>query len=405
MAVAVVSEQPDEAPASPAASEDGVERKAVAQTESGRDNLPAQPEVAPESDSEQEDEIRPGSLRMDSRVGEELYGAQFSATYSHLNIRGVNALGNNNTIRVISYEGQPPAKPIMRDLVGVIDLLKVYAGAAADEELGAILGGRSTACLAGRPNTGRFSTACVALARRHSADHVHEVLLPAEVGPEVLHRAADSLMEGHGYVLRLPGDGHVEAMRRLADVFRRRSASLLLQGCSGLARRRPAKRGGTAPAPRPGGGLPWHLRHQLRDHWELTAEKSAWHVVRYLQQGDLERALQSTYGPREVVPIARDVAERHPADDETLAQILRSSQPRRRARAAEILRSDGAGDGRRPRRADQHERAFRIAYAVFASHPLHYVFEAASLLLEEIDGGPSGRTGVGWRCSIQCPSC
>ncbi|MFR9777783.1 hypothetical protein ACL02O_17225 [Micromonospora sp. MS34] len=370
----------------PAPSEGDVEHKAVALHESGSDGPPGQPERLPESDTEQQDEVSPDSLRMDPRVGEELYGAQFSAIYSDVNVRGVNALGNNNTIHVINYKDQPSAKPVIRDLVGVPELVKVYAEASADKELGEKLGERSTACLTGRPNTGRFSTACVALARRHSADRVHEVLLPADVGPEVLHRTAGSLMEGHGYVLRLPGDGPGQVMRLLADVFRRRSASLLLikdeDSRAGVPHSAEVQHRG----PDPLAVFRAHLRHHLRYQRRLTAEESDRHVDRYLDNSDLVQALQSTYGPREVVPVARALGDHHPAHDDVFTEILRLSQPRRRAYAAKILRSDAGGGAQRQRRADQHERAFRIAYAVFARQPLHYVFEAAGLLLEEIDG-------------------
>ncbi|MBQ1052150.1 hypothetical protein KBX50_27300 [Micromonospora sp. C51] len=345
-------------------------------------------EAAPEPDIDPQEHITPGSLRMDPQVGEELYGTQLSAAYSRINARGVNALGNNNTIHVVNNAGEPMAKPVIRNLVGVPDLLAVYAETAADGELGDKLDHRSTACLAGRPHTGRFSTACVALARRHGPDRVHEILLPGDVAPEVLSRAGDSIEEDHGYVLRLPGNRHSHVMRLLADLFRRRSASLL------LIRHDDSRAGVRHSAevqhqrPEPLAVFRAHLGHHLRDRLTLTAEESAELIRGYLRHSGLVQALTSSYGPREVVPIAEAVGQGHPADEDTLAEIIQSSQPRRRARAAEILDSDagGATASRRPRRADQHERTFRIAYAVFARQPLHYVFEAAALLLEEIDG-------------------
>ncbi|MGX7669198.1 hypothetical protein [Plantactinospora sp. DSM 117369] len=354
-----------------------------------------------EPEADPQEEIVPDSLRIDPRVGEELYGTQFSAAYSRINARGVNALGNNNTIHVVNNTGQPSANPVIRDLVGVSDLLAVYAETAADEELGEKLGQRSTACLAGRPHTGRFSTACVALARRHGRNRVHEILLPGDVAPEVLHRAGDSIKEDHGYVLRLPGNRHGQVMRLLADLFRRRSASLLLI-------RHDDSRTGVRPSaevqhqrPAPLTVFRAHLGRHLRDKLRLTDEESITFTRGYLHHSDLVDALRGSYGPREVVPIAEAVGQSHPADESTLAEILRRSQPRRRARAAEILRSDVGGASRRPRRADQHERAFRIAYAVFAWQPLHYAFEAAGLLLEEIDGQAKR---VDWgRMALQYP--
>ncbi|MFF0656444.1 hypothetical protein [Micromonospora tulbaghiae] len=323
--------RPDDA-ATPMPTEADLEPADIESPDSGPDGPPERPEDLAESDTDQKDELPPDSLRMDPRVGEELYGTQFSATYSDVNVRGVNALGNNNTIHVINYKDQPSAKPVIRDLVGLPDLVKVYAEAVADKDLGEKLGERSTACLAGRPNTGRFSTACVALARRHGADQVHEVLLPADVGPEVLHRAAGSLMEGHGYVLRLPGDRHAQVMRLLADVFRRRSASLLLikddDSRSGVRHSAEVQH----RAPDPLAVFRSHLRHQLCHQRRLSAEESDRNVDRYLDNSDLVWALRSTYGPREVVPVAKAVGDHHPANDSVFGEILRLSQPRRRAR-------------------------------------------------------------------------
>ncbi|MFC7710506.1 hypothetical protein [Micromonospora lupini] len=370
----------------PGTPEDGSGRKAVVPLQVPADDPSVQMGAHSQSDSGQEENIPPDSLRLDPHVGEELYGTSFEANYSRVHARGANAFGNHNTIHYITYQGQPAAKPFIRDAVEVPDLLAVYTGTDSDSELTALLDQRSTACLTGRPNTGRFSTACAALARRHDAKRVREVLLPEEIKAEALHHAADSLMTDHGYVLRLPGNGHVEAMRVLADIFRQRSASLLLiRNDESRARNRHSAE---VPhrGPDPVAVFRRHLQHQLCNRADLSEEESERHVETYLLHPDLTASIERTYRPLEVVRLAKDVANRHPADQEALADIIGMSQPSRRARAAEILRSEATGGDRRPRRADQHERAFRIAYAVFAQQPLHYVFEAASLLLEEIDG-------------------
>ncbi|QLQ36242.1 hypothetical protein [Micromonospora robiginosa] len=376
--------QPEGATSAPAAPEGDSGRKAVVEYPAKPDDSSVRVEHRDQPDGRKEDEIPPDSLRLDPRVGEDLYGPY--ARYSRLSVSGVNALGDNNTIQHITYEGQPAAKPIIRDLVGVPALLEVYSETAACGRLADLLRERSTACLTGRPGTGRFSTACAALAQRHDPLRVHEVLLPDEVGPGALRHATDNLDEDHGYVLRLPGDKHVEAMRSLADVFRQHSASLLLIRDDDL----PIDNRHSAEVPHRGPDplavFRQHLRHYLRRHAGLDDEEAGRHVETYVQIENLATSIESTYGPREVVPLALAVARRHPAGDDAVAEIVGMSQPRRRKRAAEILRSGATEGERRPRRVDQHERAFRIAYAVFARQPLHYVFEAAGLLLEEIDG-------------------
>lgn len=359
-------------------------------------------ETTPEPAADPPDEADPESQRMDPQIGKELYGDRFSAVYSRLDLDGVSAVGTGNTISIVTNNlGQPSARPIIGDLVRIAELLEVYVPTAADEELRKRLSERSAVCLAGRPYTGRFSTALVALARRHGPDHIHEITLPDDVDPEVLNRAGDSIQENHGYVLRLPGNQHRHIMRVLADLFRRRSASLLLLRDDDS---RPGGRPGSEVQhhrPRPSAVFRAHLRRHLHARPGSTEENSDQQVDRYLQYGGLAEALDSCYGPREVVSIAEAVGAAHPADDNTLARILDSSQPRRRAHAAEILGTDDGRPGRRPRRLDQHERAFRIAYAVFARQPLHYVFEAASLLLEEIDGQAKR---VDWgRMALQYP--
>mgnify|MGYP000226628922 CR=1 FL=1 len=346
-------------------------------------------ETEPEAGSQ--DEADPESWWLDPQVGAELYGDRLSAIYSRLGISGVGAVGVGNTISIVNNLGRPSARPVIADLVGIADLLKVYVSTTADEDLGRKLDELSAAGLGGRPYTGRRSTAIVALARRHGPHRVHEILLPDDVDPGELSRAGESIKKDHGYLLQLPGGKHGRVIRMLAGLFRRRGASLLLiRDDDSRAGARPAAEVPHRP-PDPVAVFRAHLRHHLSDGLGLTDEESNQAVAGYLQHDGLTTDLHSCYGPQEAVSIAEAVGAVHPADDDTVAQVLARSQPRRRAHAAEVLGTDPGSTGetgtsRRPRRIDQHERAFRIAYAVFARQPLHYVFEAASLLLEEIDG-------------------
>jgi hypothetical protein len=125
----------------------------------------------------------------------------------------------------------------------------------------------------------------------------------------------------------------------------------------------------------------------------VPADEIEEQVERYVHDTDLRPELENTYGPREAVAIARSIAAKtHPMTADDRASVLAETQPRRRIRASEILLSpeEPTSSDSRERtptgpRDRQHERAFRIAYAVFRRKPLHYVFESAAWLLAEID--------------------
>ncbi|MEJ3746282.1 hypothetical protein WEI85_23700 [Actinomycetes bacterium KLBMP 9797] len=326
----------------------------------------------------EEDVIRPGSLRIDKQVGEELFGA----LYSGIETRGPATFGDHNTI-VNHIAGRTPT-PTIWELPYVAELMDVYVDSDADKELKDLLAVRSTGCVTGMRNSGRFTTACVALGRRHAPNSVHEITLPTGTPPEALVGQADDVHEGCGYVLRLPGGDPVDAMRKLAGLFRRKSASLLLikdeepherELHGAEVRHRP---------PDPVAVFRKHLEGRLRKRFDLPPSKAADEVDSYLERDGLRAELKKVHGPKESVAIAQAIGEKHPVDDTALQVIMARAQPRRRLRARKILLPPQDRSTSR-RRAEQHERAFRIAYAVFRLRPLHYVFEAASWLLEEID--------------------
>lgn len=339
-------------------------------------------------------QIAPDSLLVDDHVGEEMYGALYDGDRydggrydGHRYDKNVNngpaAYGDGATFnQYFNGSGRPAALPIVRHLHKIAELLDLYAPTGADGELDELLRRDSVGCLTGLVNTGRYSTACAALGRRYGPERVAELLLPSGIGSEEIHHQENLIEQGHGYVLRLASGGHIEVLRQLADLFRRRASSLLLV--------REANPGN-------------HLRHSAEVTHQIAAPEEVFR--RHLRQGlmklagrpveaadpeednylrELSGVLRVTYGPREVVAIASAVAQRHPADKAVLGEILEMSQPRRRQRAAEILRLTEV-DQRPPRRADQHERAFRLAYAVFHRQTLNHVFEAADRLLIRID--------------------
>ncbi|MFG1607178.1 hypothetical protein [Actinoplanes sp. NPDC049265] len=340
---------------------------------------PGASESPPEPEAPQEDDgaaIDPDALRVDPDVAEELFGARYTAPTTVLTDTttvGPAQLGSDNTM-TNNYYGEKPLDPIIGELPGVEGLQKVYAQTDADEALDALLAERSTVCLLGPRNSGRFSTARAALARRYGPHHIHEVVLPTGVPPERLTGTPDLVATDSGFVMRLAEGDQVAVMRKLAPLFRSRKSSLLL-----------IKEGRPRQWDRHGGEVP----HRAPDpiavfNNRLAALPSAVQLTVEECRPAVDAALKATYGPKECVALATAITIKQPSDPEALDAILQQSQPKRRERASEILlpKPDGLA-GRR--RASQHERAFRLAYAVFRRRPLHYVFEAANLLLREID--------------------
>lgn len=330
------------------------------------------------ADDDDESEIAPDSLRVDPQVGEELFGALYSRIKSY----GSAVFGNHNTINNFA---SPSLKPIVGQLANVTELLEAYATSDADGSLDKILARHAVACLTGPRTSGRFTTACAALARRYTPDRVYEVSLPAGALPGALLEHPDVVLAERGYVLRLAGDGHVETMRTLANLFHQRSAALLLIKNEGAREQEPHRNEVRHRQPDPLVVFRKHLEQRLRLLHGLSDEKSMRTVDHYLEWKGLRGELQHTCGPREVVRMVEMIGDAHPLSDAGMETILSISQPWRRRRASRILLpAEDAPSGRR-RRDNQHERAFRIAYAVFGRQPLHYVFESAAWLLAEID--------------------
>jgi hypothetical protein len=339
----------------------------------------AEPPAEASGSLEDEDDqpIAPGSLRVDPQVGRELYGAN----YSGINTYGAATFGDHN--KIINNIGEQRPDPIIGPLDYMPDLLAVHAATGSDAKLVELLGRRATVCLVGPKNSGRFSSACAALAHAYGKERVHEITLPAGVAADALVRKPHLVAEASGFVLRYARDDYVEAMRRLSELFRRRRSGLVLirdqQAYGGL--RHGAELDHQTPDPV--AVFRRHLAQRLsmvNPRASVEAE-----VAGYLGNADLCEALKKTYGPKECVAMADAVAVARPGGDEEMKAVLERSQPRRRELAEAILISSVGSSGARGRRAGQHERAFRISYAVFRRQPLHYVFESTEWLLAEID--------------------
>jgi hypothetical protein len=335
-----------------------------------------QTEPEPVAADEQEKPIAAGSLRVDPQVGWELYGAH----YSDITMHGPAMLGNDNVQIVVEHHER--LDPHVAQLDYVSELRAVHAWTESDRQLTSLLRQRAVACLTGPKNSGRFSSACVVLGEVYGEENVYQISLPAGAKPEVLFRNPGLIALKGGFVLRYDHEDYAEAMRRLSDLFRRHGSGLLLVRED---RSSPGMRGGAEVGHRPPPPVEVFRHHLRRYLAHRDPAFSSSEAEKYLSHASLRDALAKTYGPKECVAIAQAVAQNRPGGDEAMKATLDYSQPHRREVAAQILIPQAAGVGAGGRRASQHERAFRISYAVFRRQPLHYVFEAADWLLAEID--------------------
>ncbi|XVU28248.1 hypothetical protein ACQPZJ_14740 [Actinoplanes sp. CA-054009] len=332
-----------------------------------------EPTTEPEREhpaGDEDDENIP-SEPVDPRAAREMYGDEFSDTAAY----GPSQFGRNNTQH--NYFGERPLEPTIGVLPGIEYLRRVYVPTAADDALDERIANRSTVSLVGPRNSGRFSTARAALARHYQPSDIYEIELPTDARPDVLNHTPDILPEDSGFVLRLPGDGSTDIARKLASLFRSRRSTLLL-----------IKDGHPERWDRPEAEVP----HQAPDPIEVFRRHLAaalltddGRTVEEFLTSRVRDELEAVHSPKESVAIAYAIAKKPPADDDEMKALLECSQPRRRARAAEILLPGKGESTARSRRAGQHERAFRLSYAVFYRTSLHYVFEAAEMLLREID--------------------
>ncbi|GIF38239.1 hypothetical protein [Actinoplanes xinjiangensis] len=333
----------------------------------GAARQPAEPrQPSPAVTDAEDDEVTVGDLRIDPRAIAEMLGIRFDETTTH----GPAQFGSHNTMK--NYFGEQPLDLIIDPLPA----LRCYAPADADKRLHDLLSQRATGCLTGLRNSGRFTTVRAALEVRHDPRRVYEIKLPTDVDPEELTRDPERLPEDSGFVLRLAGNGHIGAMRKLEGTFHRRRSSLLLIRDEGTWRWE--HQGGEVRHERP------DLFAVFQEHLtNLLAETGQAIPALYLSD-EVGGELKAVNGPKESVAFAHAFAEKRPSTEREVRDILDRSHGKRRERAAAILLPD-RNTTSRVRRAGQHERAFRLCYAVFERRPLHYVFEAADRLLHEID--------------------
>jgi hypothetical protein len=314
-----------------------------------------------------DDDIRAGSLAVDRETALQLFGWKAGFTKSRMS--GQTAVGDNNTI-VNVVDGHDP-QPYVGALTHIAEQRRTYAPNLSDDELSELLSARHVVCLSGKPGTGRFTAACMALAEQHGVDGIHEIVLPGNTQLESLWRNGEVPLKGKGHVLRLAAQHDCTRLRPLEDVFRRRGARLVAitsasSGPDGL-------RVSHEPAD-PSEILRAHLRAALTPE---GTEPDA-----YLEMTSVRVAVAAAYRPREIVDIAGRIAKQRPLDEEQMERLLAESTPRQRERGERALLLKRDHQSFPGTQRDQYLRAFRMTYALFHGRPLHYVFDAVDLLLE-----------------------
>ncbi|MET8085778.1 HEAT repeat domain-containing protein [Micromonospora sp. NPDC005237] len=308
-------------------------------------------------------------------------------------VQGQNATGQNavaiGTVNVTAGQADGVGRVWFETLVEarVRELASGYAPAPSDQRLDRHLERDHLACLSGVSGTGLFTSAILAVARRHGFDRVR--VLGVEHLADLLGAEA-SLPAGYGYVLRLS-----EVVLRAVDGFtlvalaaRATTADTTLVLVGDFSQRKRDLVGhvvehGPAPA---ADVFRAQLRHQLGRRcvaWCAgTCDERC--VDRYVDLDCLGHPLLSDYlagepRPGDILEVVATIARTTPragALTDRLEQLL----PRQlRERAVEILdvqrgAEEFGGFG------TEEVRAFRLSCAVLAGQPVTEIHEAARRL-------------------------
>jgi hypothetical protein len=362
---------------------------------------PADVEDITDLDDDGEEESPPEATDILARLADVL-GLGAGISTGAVRVDGQNATGHGavavGTINVTVPGGD--GEDIWCQILpaaGVREMAASYATAPSDEQLDARLRRQHLVCLGGRPGTGRYTSACLALARRRSADRVG-VLSVRRLSDLI---RTEALRGGHGYLLRLDPEQPVDGLTWVALAARLRDldANLVVltdldqpgpRLANELVEHRPASAAEVFRA---------HVRARLRGRCLDAGACGDGSCVAAYVDGELStQPLLRTYlggqpRPGEVVRLAESIARRTPRGS-ALAELLDQLLPEQmRRRAREILDPDGAEAPPMPGGAD-YLRAFRLSCAVLAGLPVSEIDRAARRLLggpsAEVMGHPSG---------------
>ncbi|WDZ82367.1 hypothetical protein [Micromonospora cathayae] len=307
-------------------------------------------------------------------------------------VDGANAMGHGSFAigRIIVGSGATGSDRVWREVLTadqVRDLADGYASTVTDDHLDQAMKRHPLVRLTGPEGSGRYTTACLALARRYGMHRVGVVTTTDLTG---LAGADTPFTGGFGYVVTVD-QGAREAdgllLAALATRAGNRGYTLVLVESTASDQR------GTLPTVVHGPPVPVEVfAAQLRRHLRQRCLGGcppdcrgdcvqSYLDAECLAQPALRAYLDGTPRPWEVVQVVAAVAARLPTGAELtrLLDRLLPGQVRRRAR--EILNPQGPGGG-------DHVRAFRLSCAVLAGHGVAAIQDAAHRLVRPGPDGP-----------------
>ncbi|MBO4208373.1 hypothetical protein [Micromonospora echinofusca] len=307
---------------------------------------------------------------------------------------GATAIGTLNLTTVRSGAGDGVWCQVLSART-VDDMMSAYAPAKTDERLEGHLSRSPLIRLSGRPGTGRFTSACTALARRYGSHRVG--LLLAERLSDLV-REDSQLDRDHGYVLMVDArqrDLDGMTLVGLAARVGRLASSLVVIGDFGdreiagdLVEHQPA--------------VPWEifraqLGHRLRGRCVAWCASCAGRCVEdYLdqecaRQPSLRSYLDGSPQPAEIARLAEAVADTVPRGAE-LTGLLNRLLPQQLRHRARIILDPADEPGLADLGGTDYLRAFRLATGVLGGCPLTEIRWAAQQLLGP-GIGMAGATG------------
>lgn len=253
-------------------------------------------------------------------------------------------------------------------------------------QMAARLAAQHVLLLAGKPGSGRLSTALTLLAGCCPDDRIHLLHSEAPGFLQEVCRRADELLTPDGFVLDLDDrEVKLSTLETLGHLARTRRAFVVVLG--DLARVDPDQLRPHAfvhRRPPLGDVLAVHLRRLLAGHPgactdpECSTGHTTAFTARMLESPQVQRTLDGTVSVSSAVEFAEVLAQSVHREDTSLAEVIAQWRDRLRRLAKTLLRVPT--ETAQGPVLDPHRQAFRIAYAFFHGLPLADVFEAGQLL-------------------------
>lgn len=340
----------------------------------------------------------PGEETADRTLPDEAIHALYSLSRSELS--GPTAFGARSTaIGVVNLHGRtPPAKGSRTAVMdaGILgESSDTYVSTTSDSGLDLALHDRGVVYLSGPVGTGRSTTACVALARRHGLDRVAQILPALDIHLIELIDQRDLLLKGHGHLLA--GDGLQLDMTQLAILNRKAEqagASVVIIGRAGRHDTELSRFLVRHVGPEPATVFSRWLRHRIARSGtcvgDCVEDTGACHgqcvepyVATCLDQ--CVAYLRGTPPLDGLVHAATVFAQDRPGSEWNAADLVAQAGISLRSQAGDLLRAGADHGVLGSNRLLHHQQAFRIAYAVLNGRSLTHVFSATGELLDLLD--------------------